>query len=114
MEETTTEQELRDKLAKYEAKYGPLKEGLVDPSNFKNVSKKGKRNDWMVFIMIVVILGMAALYAHDTKVCRDSAKADRAAWLLLTNGTGYLKQDSGIPQTSVRAENFTALGNISN
>lgn len=61
----------QEKLAWYEKKYGPIieKRGM---HNWKNLFKKPKLQDIIIFIMLVMVLFGAWAYQHDVEVCQNT------------------------------------------
>lgn len=63
--------ELRNKLAKYEQRYGKF----GDVRNFFIV--KPTLNDWLTLLMLVGIIIMAIFYMRDIQVCKDAVAKEQ-------------------------------------
>lgn len=82
----TDETKLKEKLAKYEKKYGPLIEtrGL---HNWKNLFRKPTASEWLILIMLAMMLFLAWAYQHDIKTCQEYIQKDIDTYNMIQNGT---------------------------
>lgn len=91
---------LRDKLAKYEKKYGPLieKRGF---HNFKNLFRKPTGQEWLTLFMLVMALFMAWAYQYDIATCQAYIQKDIDTFERLKNQT-----IQNMPNRSIEVSEF--------
>jgi hypothetical protein len=90
-------EEANKRIAWYEKKYGPYIEnrGL---GNWKNLFKRPSMNDWIVLVLLIMAIGLAFAYQHDTEVCRS----------YLANQTSYIALGGqNMPNLPIYTNNIT-------
>lgn len=110
------EDELKKKLEWYEKNYGPYieKRGFYS-ENFKNLFKKPRLNDWIVFVMLVLTLLTAFASYHDINTCHNTLNNLTAICYQLTSlstDPNYLafNLSSPKPATEIEKDIYSPLG----